>query len=164
MIGQGLYAGVLFLNMLPAMTRWMESISRIRSTFEGKFFGNPRPEKISYIVSHPRVLGQILCRIIWWLLVRFFSLWIGGLRDHYDLTFVYLAIEVWETLLLLDLKLSNHHLLDGSESSWGFGQVLPIFMLAMIGLSVLDIKDQPEPVETMRSAELALRGGRGTMN
>ncbi len=47
----------------------------------------------------------------------------------------------WNTLDIIDAKVSNLHLVDPPESemSWGFGQVLPMVLLGTIVFSALDV-------------------------
>ncbi|KAI9699854.1 MAG: hypothetical protein M1820_007029 [Bogoriella megaspora] len=48
------------------------------------------------------------------------------------------ALTAWQTFDIFDLKLSNKILLEDSETRWGFGQVLPIALLAMICFNVMN--------------------------
>lgn len=40
---------------------------------------------------------------------------------------------------MLNLKLSNMQFLTDSETVWGYGQVLPLVLLAPVGFSIFDV-------------------------
>ena len=44
----------------------------------------------------------------------------------------------WNTYDIIDLKNSNAHLIVGDESTWGFGQVLPMLLTSSIGFQTID--------------------------
>ena len=39
---------------------------------------------------------------------------------------------------VVDLKISNEYLIEGSELKWGFGQVLAVLMMGMIIFNIAD--------------------------
>lgn len=55
-----------------------------------------------------------------------------------DFSYSLLGFAAWNTYDIIDLKLSNRPLLQSSESSWGFCQVLPVVLIASIIISILD--------------------------
>lgn len=50
----------------------------------------------------------------------------------------YIAFAAWNTFDIVDMKFSNAALLVGSESSWGFSQVLPMVLLVSLVFGLLD--------------------------
>jgi hypothetical protein len=50
----------------------------------------------------------------------------------------YFGLSAWSVFDIIDLKLSNKPLLDGSESTWGFGQVLPVVLLMLVGFKFFE--------------------------
>jgi hypothetical protein len=75
--------------------------------------------------------------ILWWLLLAWCALWSVG-SESPILVIAYWGFAVWNTYDIIDYKLSNRPLLQSSESSWGFGQVLPVVLMASIIISILD--------------------------
>jgi hypothetical protein len=65
-------------------------------------------------------------------------LWSFGDDESVLLILVYMGFAAWNTYDIIDLKLSNTLLLNGTENSWGFGQVLPVVLLALLLLATFD--------------------------
>lgn len=79
------------------------------------------------------------CFFFFAVLQQWLELWAWG-EEKFGLLswFIYLGVEVWNTLDVLSLWLWNTELLDGDERAWGFGQVLPIIMMLSIVISAAD--------------------------
>lgn len=73
-----------------------------------------------------------------WSLSQFLGVWSAGQGFQAVEVVVYTALNAWNTWNIIDLKVSNKKLLTDSESSWGFGQLLPLFLLLMLGLNFFD--------------------------
>jgi hypothetical protein len=76
--------------------------------------------------------------IIRWLFIQFMTLTAGGDDKSVLLVLAYFGLAAWNTYGIIDLKMSNAHLIDGSESVWGFGQVLPVVLLGLVVMNVFD--------------------------
>ncbi|PQE10864.1 hypothetical protein CJF30_00009015 [Rutstroemia sp. NJR-2017a BBW] len=76
---------------------------------------------------------------VWWFIWRVLALWAWGDSASVALVLGYIALAAWNTFDVLDTRLSNRHLVIGDESDWGFGQILPFGLLALICLDLLDI-------------------------
>ncbi|PQE18914.1 hypothetical protein CJF31_00010425 [Rutstroemia sp. NJR-2017a BVV2] len=76
---------------------------------------------------------------VWWFIWHVLALWAWGDSTSVTLVLGYIALAAWNTFDVLDTKLSNRHLVIGDESDWGFGQILPLGLLALICLDLLDI-------------------------
>jgi hypothetical protein len=75
----------------------------------------------------------------WWFIWRVLALWAWGDSASVAIVLGYIALAAWNTFDVLDTKLSNRDLVIGDESDWGFGQILPLGLLALICLDLLDI-------------------------
>ena len=50
----------------------------------------------------------------------------------------YVGMFAWGLYDLVDLKINNAHLLEGSETSWGFGQILAVVLILVLIFELLD--------------------------
>lgn len=75
---------------------------------------------------------------LYWLLLQFLAVFSYGDGFHPLLMLLYIGFGIWETFDILDVKLSNRSLVDGSETTWGFGQVLPLVLLIAIIFNTVD--------------------------
>ena len=84
---------------------------------------------------------KVPCRILAFLLTSFLAVCSYGSGSFGIETIAILGYLTWNTLDVIDAKVSNLHLIDPPESemSWGFGQVLPMVLLATIVFSALDV-------------------------
>jgi hypothetical protein len=86
------------------------------------------------------IFWQLLVRLCWCMSL-FTSLWSYG-RTFGPLGLLevigYFGFSAWSVFDIIDLKLRNKQLLDKSESTWGFGQCLPVVLLALIGFMALE--------------------------
>ncbi|KAH6680508.1 hypothetical protein B0J14DRAFT_266931 [Halenospora varia] len=71
-----------------------------------------------------RLLFELVFGLLRFILI-FLSLWAWGNEQSILLILAYIGLAAWSTYDIIDVKISNTHLLDKSENSWGFGQVLP---------------------------------------
>lgn len=77
---------------------------------------------------------------IWWAGHQFLALWSWGDSESTLLVAAYVGFAAWDTYDIIDMKISNKHLVK-DEASWGFGQVLPVILLLLIFLNVFDAID-----------------------
>ena len=73
-----------------------------------------------------------------WCFVQFWAVWSAGRGFQAVEVVFYIGFTAWNTFDLIDLKISNSALLTSSESSWGFGQVLPLALLLMLVFNLFD--------------------------
>ena len=71
-------------------------------------------------------------------LVSFCELWVYGAGIYPLGVFWYVFFAFLNTSDLVYIKIHNQDLLYDSENSWGFGQILPVVLLASVGVSALD--------------------------
>ena len=76
--------------------------------------------------------------IAWWCLVQFVAVWSFGDGFHAVEVAVYIAYGAWTTWDITSLRSRNQTLLLTSENQWGFGQILPLILLATLGFSLVD--------------------------
>lgn len=76
--------------------------------------------------------------LIFWCFIQFLAVWSYGEGFYAVEVLIYVGFVAWNTFDLIDLKISNSSLVIGSENAWGFGQVLPMVLLAMIIFNLFD--------------------------
>ena len=73
-----------------------------------------------------------------WLFLQVLDVFTYG-NGFYPLQLLfYVGLSIWNTYDIGDLKSSNQSLVDGPETKWGFGQVLPIVLLLTILYNIVD--------------------------
>ncbi|KAB8300563.1 hypothetical protein EYC80_000721 [Monilinia laxa] len=82
---------------------------------------------------------RFMSRMIWHAIWRILALWAWGDNGSVLIVVGYIGLAAWNTFDVIDTKFSNIGLLVGDESTWGFGQMLPLGLLALICLDLLDI-------------------------
>jgi hypothetical protein len=156
--GLSIYCFVLVIRMLPIRQDFFEYISfyylddKIEEYFtKPRNLGVERPnESTSYetrrnghgtctLQRYPYL--KIPCRILAFLVTNFLAVWCYGAGSFGMETIAILGYLSWNTLDVIDAKISNLHLIEppGSEMSWGFGQVLSLVLLVTILFSALDV-------------------------
>lgn len=158
--GASLYAICLLLNIVPAsrpwvqryhwgvrrmqghlVKRWKKSVSALHASYVQPVNWSDVFDLRSLLHTVYRVASfglTSLCLIFYWLLVQFMAVWSFGDGFYPLLTLGYIGFAIWTTFDILDLKLSNRSLIDGQETSWGFGQILPMVLLITIAYNALD--------------------------
>ena len=158
--GTSLYATCLLLIIIPASRPWVRryllGVRRMQGYLVKRWKKSARALHASYVqpvnwsdVFDLRSLLHIvygiasfgltsLCLILYWLLVQFMAVWSFGDGFYPLLTLGYIGFAIWTTFDILDLKLSNRSLIDGQETSWGFGQILPMVLLITIAYNAVD--------------------------
>lgn len=123
-------------------TRWIDQTDRISASFS--IFLHPSPSKSRLGAVHALLQG-LLYLTCWtaaialtWSFIQFSAIWSAGEGFHAVEVAFFAAYTAWNTWDVVDLRASNRPLLIGSESSWGFGQVLPVFLLVTVGLNFFD--------------------------
>ena len=87
------------------------------------------------------IVLTILLSLAWGFL-QFWAIWSAGRGFQAVEVAFYAGSALWNTVDVIDLKLSNSPLLTGSEDSWGFGQVLPLYLLLMLGFNLFDVAEK----------------------
>lgn len=111
-------------------------------------------QAVSKLISILATILRRLVQFISFLLGNLVAVWATGHGSHGIQMIFYFGLTLWNTLDIIDLKISNKKLLehstDGSdnETTWKFGQILS---LALMGMSVLSAIDAFGPEKTTRS-------------
>jgi hypothetical protein len=63
---------------------------------------------------------------------------LGWGRTGYGWVFFYLGFTSWATYDIFGLKMQNADLVEDVETGWGFGQILPVVLLAIVLFNVVD--------------------------
>lgn len=123
----------LFVNLLDDISqygnefRWLKTLSKL-------------------IAALSACLQQLV-QFTWFLLGQVMAAWATGHSKYGIETIFYIGFAVWNTFDIIDLKLSNKALLeqsggggDGSdtETTWKFGQVLSMALLATLVFNAID--------------------------
>jgi hypothetical protein len=86
---------------------------------------------------------QWILRILSFALTNFLAVWSIGSGSFGIETLAILGYLSWNTLDIIDAKVSNQDLVQ-NEMSWGFGQVLPMLLLGTFIFNALDVYKDPE--------------------
>jgi hypothetical protein len=81
---------------------------------------------------------QWILRIFIFALTNFLAVWSFGSGSFGVETLAILGYLAWNTLDVIDAKVSNRHLVQ-NELAWGFGQVLPLILLGTFLFRALDV-------------------------
>lgn len=153
--GLFVYAIFLVLSLNKRTLDWFEPkgafttgvnnvISSLFKKYE-KFVGDaldlvdsPYLYPVSCIIWASDLLFQTLCRIFWFFLIQWTCVWAWGSGRYGFQAAVYIAFTIWASYDVIDLKRSNWFLVDGTESVWAFGQVLPVALMAMLLINAID--------------------------
>ena len=84
------------------------------------------------------LIASTLSVVSYWLLGQTLAIWSYGDGFGPLLIVAYICFLSWDTFDIIDLKVANKALIVGSETHWGFGQVLPIVLTAVIGYAAVD--------------------------
>lgn len=93
------------------------------------------------------ILATILRRLVqslWFLLGNLMSIWATGHGSYGIQTIFYFGFTFWNTLDIIDLKISNKELLEhvpngsDTETTWKFGQILSVVLMGMLVLNAID--------------------------
>ena len=100
--------------------------------------------KVFYLLA---LITSSFTIIFYWLLFQFPSFWSYGKGGGPLSIIMYFAYAAWITFDIVDIKLSNRALINGSEMHWGFGQILPMVLMIVIGYAAVDalLRDAPKP-------------------
>lgn len=81
---------------------------------------------------------QGIFHLIKWLLWEWMTLWAIGDSESLLVILLLFGFLGWNTYDIIDAKVSNRHLVT-NETTWGFGQVLPVIMLILVVLNIFDV-------------------------
>ena len=159
-VGTALYAVSLVFIIVPTTRVWMsgysirldrgqaallewqqKSIAILRSEFHHPASGQHKsPLRGVYrkTICVLVLVASTLSVVTYWLLGQSVAIWSYG--DGFGPLFIvaYICFLSWDTFDIIDLKVANKALIIGSETSWGFGQVLPMVLMAAIGYAAVD--------------------------
>ena len=94
-------------------------------------------------------------RIFSFLLINFLAVWSLGTGSFGIETLALLGYLAWNTLDVIDIKVSNLALVDPPETAWGFGQVLPVILVGVIIFSALDVYKNDKERKAERNKKLS---------
>ncbi|APA15965.1 hypothetical protein sscle_16g107350 [Sclerotinia sclerotiorum 1980 UF-70] len=100
-----------------------------------EFHTNHWPIALRVILHALRKIFYMVWHVFWQIL----ALWAWGDNGSVLIVIGYIGLAAWNTFDVIDSKLSNQSFVIGDESTWGFGQILPLGLLALICLDLLDI-------------------------
>ena len=112
-----------------------------------------------------RLLSTAIALLIYCAFLQFIARWTASDALRILDMALYIGFSAWSTWNIVDIKTSSRPLLVDSESTWGFGQVLPMLMLLGLAVSVFSaakgvFQQQPENekdlVKTVKSSEVEL--------
>ena len=120
----------------------IRSYQDVRAVVTKGFLVSPRTV-VETVVSALGVVCWTVLAFVWWCILQFFSVWSYGEGFYPMEVTVYLGLAVWNIYDIVDLKLSNRALVIGSETSWGFGQILPMVVLLLVFFNMMDAFEEP---------------------
>jgi hypothetical protein len=84
-----------------------------------------------------KLVGVFLSAFLW-LIINCLTVWAYGTAFYPFELVCYYGLVIWTSWSTLDLKHANRGLIDGHETEWKFGQVLPVAMLIFIISGTVD--------------------------
>jgi hypothetical protein len=107
-----------------------------------------------------KLISYTLAFVTWWCLVQFLSIWSSGTGSHAVELCVYTVFAAANTWWVIAIKVDNVHLIQGNESKWTFGQMLPCALAVLVLFYFFDSLDEvskvasrTRDVETQREEE-----------
>ena len=153
------YSMQQLVQSLSHRWRWLkEFVIFIADTSTGLFNGGQQRSLDFWLVveshtCHWPILLRILLKVveaisymIWHVFWQILALWAWGDNGSVLIVIGYIGLAAWNTFDVIDTKLSNRNLIIGDEETWGFGQILPLGLLALICLDLLDILNSEYPL------------------
>ena len=138
-LGSRSWAVVRFFGkQLKRLRTWMDRTYEV--TFEG-IDGLLRELELSplaWIISKFQKGSRAGIHFFRWIIVQLLAIFISGVGDFRVQALALLAFYCWTTADIIDLKLHNKSLIEGTESRWTFGQVLAVAMTSMLALNLVD--------------------------
>ncbi|KAG8534386.1 uncharacterized protein KY384_001231 [Bacidia gigantensis] len=120
------------------ITQWTKSAAKLGAVRFGHLQGF---DQFDFPRTTKRILIFIFMTLIlslYWLVLQLIAVYSYGDSFYPALMLFYLGFAIWNTFDILDIKLSNRSLVDGTETKWGFGQVLPLVLLIAIVFNTVD--------------------------
>lgn len=99
---------------------------------------------LSKLINLLGVFLRRLVQFLWFLLGNMVSIWATGHGSYGIQTIFYFGFAFWNTLDIIDLKISNKELLEHSpegsdtETTWKFGQILSVALMGVVVLNAID--------------------------
>ena len=156
--GTCLYALTLFLTILWCTQSYVERLFRRAEQMQEDLWDSCKSDwgEFSFNPAQPLAISRRLWRaavstmkgVLFWIFMHSLMIWSYGSGSYPVVLAAELTFAGWSTGDLKDLKSSNAHLVDGEEESiWGFGQVLPMVLLSLIGFQALDAWKESSQIE-----------------
>ena len=156
-VGTAVFAVSLLLIIIPA-TRWWVStyiekpdrgqrkfVDWQKNSFSALCDGFPHrvtPSRLDDLYHKAVHLSKLalssLSVTFYWLLVQFISIWSYGRGFGPLMIISYFAFAAWTTFDIVDSKPLNRALINGDETHWGFGHILPMVLMVAIGYAAVD--------------------------
>ncbi|KAK2781521.1 hypothetical protein FQN53_000537 [Emmonsiellopsis sp. PD_33] len=131
--GAALYALSLALRLLPPTRAFIDKCDKLRVPWKPPKWNG---DKSLFVLS--KWLLACMVHLVTWVAFQFVAIWFIG-AGYYPLeVLAYIGFATWSTFFLVDLKVANKGLVTGSESEWGFGQVLPLALFITVGFNAVD--------------------------
>lgn len=162
-IGTAVYAVCLMLLIIPTTRSWMKHYSalfdsgqealiewqkRSLQALRNNLLSSALPSKT---VSLILVLVSSSSVILFWLLRQFLDMWTFGNGFGPFRVVFYVAILIWDAYDMLDVKLTNRDLINGNETRWGFGQILPLVLMVTIIYAAVDALQEASAKEKRKA-------------
>ena len=172
--GAAVYAVFLLLIIIPATRSWIKCYTAIfdrgqgaliewqKKSFHALYFRLSRPASkrnnllssalpsiavylVSFLISSSSV-------VLLWFLRQFLNIWSFG--DGFGLLLVvfYIVFLFWSVYEIIDVKLTNRDLINGNETHWGFGQILPLVLMVTIGYAAVDALQEAAAKEKCKAS------------
>ena len=172
--GAAVYAVFLLLIIIPTTRPWMKCYSALFDRGQGaliewqkksfhalhirlsrpasqrnNLLSSALPTKAVYLVL---VLISSSSVILLWLLRQFLNIWSFGDGTGLLLVFFYIVFLFWDAYEIIDVKLTNRDLINGNETHWGFGQILPLVLMVTIGYAAIDALQEASAKEKCKAS------------
>ena len=154
-VGTAVYAVSPLFTIIPFSRIWVSNYHVILDRgqaalvkWQRKNLDTLRSALLHPASGHHSLKNKVFCLLalitsslsvtFYWLLRQFLAVWSYGGSFGPFFILIYIAYLVWNTYDIIDLKVSNKALINGSETHWGFGQVLPLVLMTAIGYAAVD--------------------------
>ncbi|KAK8131825.1 hypothetical protein PG984_008263 [Apiospora sp. TS-2023a] len=92
----------------------------------------------SRVLNTTAVAALGMATLVAWAIRQFFAVWAYG-DGFYPVEIMFEAgYAIYTTWYMLDLRSADQELITSSENTWGFGQVLPVALLATLLINYVD--------------------------
>jgi hypothetical protein len=148
LVGLFLYFASLLLSFVDrdgkVATKYNELFESFLEIPEGKlcdYVEALKEQRGGFNLSHSQLWLALIWGLVYWaarILRGIIAVWSYGDSHSPEFFLFYYLFVSWNTWDIIMLKVLNEHLVS-DETKMGFGQVLPLVLLAQIGLNIVDI-------------------------